>query len=638
MAALFALYPLVLLAGHLVQSAPRLLQTDAWPFPVAVLAGTLIAVLAYVAGRAAAALGLLSAIAVLFLVDPRGALDTAGLGVGDRLTWAVLLAASLYIARRFRLLAGEVEGRIRSGYDQWDRTLPMARSVLPLPEGETDAEAGEPAGMTFRTFHALSALAALVAGGGVLALATWHWPDGEGTALPFWATGLFFVLGYLLYLLFDVWQINWLSHRALRRQKRGDLPGGEDETGLQELRGRLRARQLAFVDVLQVLGLPIATRMAPAAPKVIVERATIGHWQMSEPFPDQVDLSNVSVDRWSLGSGDEREKRILRILEHSSEFKRSTYSSIERAQRNQGNRQLADRVHRAMRRQEQWRERRRFATALMLLHSVVGYGTKRAPILAFMAAWYVFTALWFAVDYADAVTLTPETRMSLLEITQDPQTAGALAEALDPGCRTGGSDEACGPRCRKRAGPGYHRLADAPRPRLRAGDALSPADHRLGPLALPGAARRDVAVCRHGQRHSLDPVAAAAGQPDPDADSAARELSAPRHRDRPHDHPARPPCPGSPLLRRRSRNAGYPAPLRNRILLIVCICRHPGTRAWTSGLALQYLVAQRHESAGIEDTTTEFENAVLPWTRQETFLYALGKAALITMQDTQTFP
>ncbi len=443
MAALFALYPLALLAACLVPTAPRLAQAGAWPLPLALLAGTLLAVLAHVAGRAVAALGLLTVIVVLFLVNPFGLLEPTGLGVGERLTWAVLLAASLSIARRFWLLAGEMGARVHCGYDQWDRGLPMARSVLPLP-GEK--EAGSPANarrIAFRTFHAISALASMLAAGGVLALAAWHWPDGPAIGIPFWATGLFFLLGYLFYLLFDVWQINWLSHRALGRQGRSDPPGGEDETGFQQLRGRLRARQLAFADVLQVLGLPIATRIAPPEPKVIVERARIGHWQMSEPFPDQVDLSNVSVDRWTLGSGDgDREKRILRILEHSSEFKRSTYSSMERTQRNQGNRQLADQVHRAMRRQEQWREQRRFATALMLLHSIVGYGTKRAPILAFMAVWYVFTALWFAVDHADAVTLTPETRMSLLEITQDPEAAGVLAEALDPGCRNGGGS--CG--------------------------------------------------------------------------------------------------------------------------------------------------------------------------------------------------
>jgi hypothetical protein len=152
----------------------------------------------------------------------------------------------------------------------------------------------------------------------------------------------------------------------------------------------------------------------------------VGHLEIRDPIPVAIDFSNLKVNRWSIGETDP-EDRYLELLEHASEFKSANYTQIENTLRNQGSRDKAEEVHRAMRRMEQWRLQNVIPTALMLLHSLIGYGTKRAPVMGFMLVWFLFTVLWVASEASHVLALTPDAEATLLEIesnTMHPEDQG----------------------------------------------------------------------------------------------------------------------------------------------------------------------------------------------------------------------
>jgi len=145
--------------------------------------------------------------------------------------------------------------------------------------------------------------------------------------------------------------------------------------------------------------------------KIKFNRARFTHLEIRKPFPVPVDMNGIEVERWDLGN--DHAEPYLELLKNTTEFDRGTYLDVERYLRNNGHHEAADRVHRAMRRREQWLTDQPAKIVMMLLHSAIGYGTRRGRVLAFMLAWFLFSAFWFTVEYPQVIQITPEIRAEL---------------------------------------------------------------------------------------------------------------------------------------------------------------------------------------------------------------------------------
>jgi hypothetical protein len=243
---------------------------------------------------------------------------------------------------------------------------------------------------------------------------------------------------------------------------------------------RLDAAQVAlsFRDWLQVATM---NRLRPDVvprhePKCSLERARIGHLQVVHPVPDWVDIGHLVVDRWELpeNPGDTRSYQYLNLLSHAAEFATDNFTALERSLRNAGDREAAESLHRSMRRETQWRERRWGETAFMLLLSLSGFGTKRARLIGLMTLWLLATAFWFAADYDRAVGIGLAQQAEYMEVADDQ----CMPVAGEPPLPAAGgparaSPEACVESARAKLFGSVLAAADAPLDRLGHGLAIA---------------------------------------------------------------------------------------------------------------------------------------------------------------------
>jgi hypothetical protein len=107
--------------------------------------------------------------------------------------------------------------------------------------------------------------------------------------------------------------------------------------------------------------------------------------------------------------------------------------------RNGGQRAKADVVHRASQRQARWRETRWLPTFLSLGHSLIGYGTHRAPLLLFILVWFLFTAVWFAAEYETVLAPSSAYAIDALQVgdcrLEDPATERSECADLERAAR-----------------------------------------------------------------------------------------------------------------------------------------------------------------------------------------------------------
>ncbi|MEM6334227.1 MAG: hypothetical protein AAF823_12895 [Planctomycetota bacterium] len=172
-------------------------------------------------------------------------------------------------------------------------------------------------------------------------------------------------------------------------------PGGErDPASAAE---RRREWHNFWADLLQVLsfngmGRPLAE--PEPAERVVLERAEVKRFQIDRPFPAAVDLSNIRVDRWSLG---DRACDYLELLEKSTPFRMSNYWSIERHLRNRGDDEAADAVIREMMERERTTEQRWLHTLGYMLIAPIGYGTELGRVIKVLAGVCVvaFCLFWW---------------------------------------------------------------------------------------------------------------------------------------------------------------------------------------------------------------------------------------------------
>lgn len=84
--------------------------------------------------------------------------------------------------------------------------------------------------------------------------------------------------------------------------------------------------------------------------KIILERAQIGRFEIIDPKPKPIDLSNIKVNRWVFGN-DKEEKAFhyIDVLKEMSPFDRSVWVDVENSLRNKSLNREANLVYKAMR-------------------------------------------------------------------------------------------------------------------------------------------------------------------------------------------------------------------------------------------------------------------------------------------------
>lgn len=251
---------------------------------------------------------------------------------------------------------------------------------------------------------------------------------------------------------------------------------GSGSSGANRLRLDAAQVALGFRDWLQVATM---NRLRPAdvppqEPKCSLGRARIGHLRIVHPIPDWVDIGNLVVDRWDLPESGTRSYQYLNLLSHAAEFATESFTALERSLRNAGDREAAEQLHRSMRRETQWRERRWAQTASMLVLSLSGFGTKRARLIGVMTLWLLATAFWFAADYERSVGIGLAQQAEFMQVPDDEcmPAAGALPDA-GPAGPARASPAACPESARAKLFGAILAAPDAPLDRIGHGLAMA---------------------------------------------------------------------------------------------------------------------------------------------------------------------
>jgi hypothetical protein len=169
----------------------------------------------------------------------------------------------------------------------------------------------------------------------------------------------------------------------------------------------------------------------PPPAQVSMQAATIGVLDLID-LPHSLNIDNADITQWKVDSKEvaadnKKCRRFEGILERTHRFRSSNFVAMEEMLARQGDIESAERVHRHRRMLEKRNEPNGWRKVLKMLHSLIGYGTRKSRMFAVLFGWMVFSGFWFYTAAEDGFAVSTA---AWADITQ-------IASLKQEGCSAG---------------------------------------------------------------------------------------------------------------------------------------------------------------------------------------------------------